>query len=286
MTIRIGVQLFSLREEMKKDPVEALQKTLELGYRYLEPLNDQADRDPIIGCGVSAETLADLLASYDAGLCGVHMSPLSMETVPTLAMKQRALGNRNIIKGFMFWTGYDSLMRNCEEFNRIGQYLVEHDMNPLHYHNHYHEFQHLNGKEILYHIAENTDPKFLHFELDVAWAKRAGRDPVREMTYFGKRLRLLHIKDFTSNPVNMLTGKDKLIDGDTFGVVPSSGDEDATGSGEIVPMGTGIMPLQAIIDKANELGVEYAILEQGGSTGDVFENLRISFENMKKIKGL
>ena len=286
MAIRLGVQLFSLRDEMKADPVGALRKTLELGYRYLEPLNDQADRDPGLGCGVSDETLADLRASHGAGLCGAHMSPLSPEAVPAIAARQRALGNRNIVKGFMLCTGYDPLMRSCEELNRIGRGLVEHDMNPLLYHNHYHEFQLLDGKEVLYHIAENTDPAYLRFELDVAWAKRAGRDPLREMAYFGERLRLLHIKDFARTPVNMLTGKRALIDGETFGVVPASDDADAAGSGEIVPMGTGIMPLQAIIDKAIELDVEFAILEQGGATGDVFDNLRISLENMKKIKGV
>ncbi len=43
------------------------------------------------------------------------------------------------------------------------------------YHNHYHEFQKLQDKYVLYHIMENTDPQYVDFELDTFWAHAAGR---------------------------------------------------------------------------------------------------------------
>ena len=46
-------------------------------------------------------------------------------------------------------------------------------------------------------IAENTDPEYVKFELDTFWTMRAGLNPVEVIRKFGKRIRLLHQKDFS-----------------------------------------------------------------------------------------
>jgi len=284
MAVKLGIQLFSLRKELEKNPIETLKKTFEIGYRYLEPANGQADKDPILGCGVTAERLKDILQHYGGKICSAHLGPLSMETIPEIAKQHKALGNLNVVEAIMFYKDYDHLMRRCEEYNNIGKYLVEDGMNPLLYHNHYHEYQILGGKEILYTIMESTDPNYLHFEIDTGWVKRAGKDPVTEMRVAGKRLKTIHIKDFSRTPANLLIGKEDPISWDTFGANNQPGD--AMMPSDFVEVGTGMMEIQAIIDAANELGVEYAILEQDDTAGDIFDSIAGSFENLKKYKGL
>lgn len=50
--------------------------------------------------------------------------------------------------------------------------------------------------------------------------------------------------------------------------------------------GTGMMDIQAILDAANELGVEYAILEQDDTARDIFDSIAGSLGNLRKYRGL
>lgn len=282
--MKLGIQLFSLRNEMIKDPVKTIEKTLDMGYCYLEPANGRANEDAGIGYDVPADQLSALLKQHNGSICSAHVGPLSVEAMPAIVQYHKSVGNRNIVEAIQFYTSYDHLMRRCEEYNAIGKYLVENGMNPLLYHNHYHEFQPVAGKEILYHIMEQTDPNYVQFELDTGWVKRAGRDPLAEMDHMGSRLKTIHIKDFAHTPANLLIGKDELISWDTFGANHQEGD--AMKPEDFVEIGTGMMNLQEIIDKANQHHVTYAILEQDDTARDIFDSIQDSLCNLKKYKGL
>ena len=130
MALKIGLQLYSVREPMAVQPVETLQKILEAGYRYLEPANARAGQDPGIGWGLSAEKLLEILQPYGAQVSSAHVGPLDESTLPSIVEYHSTIGNRNIVQAIEFYTGYDHLMRRCEDYNRIGKYLVEHGMNP------------------------------------------------------------------------------------------------------------------------------------------------------------
>lgn len=284
MALKIGLQLYSVREPMAVQPVETLQKILEAGYRYLEPANARAGQDPGIGWGLSAEKLLEILQPYGARVSSAHMGPLDESTLPSIVEYHSTIGNRNIVQAIEFYTGYDHLMRRCEDYNRIGKYLVEHGMNPLLYHNHYHEYQMFRDKPALYHMLENTDPRYVNFEVDTGWVKRAGRDPLEEMRHVGNRLRIIHIKDFAHTPPNLLLGKEEPISWETFGANSQPGDvmhpEDFT------ELGAGIMNVQEILDTADALGAEYAVLEQDESAKDILESIAISYQNLRTYKNI
>ena len=283
--VTLSIQLYSIREALSQNPIQAIEKLLAIGFRHLEPANSRGHEDPGIGGGIPAAKLMEVLAPYGARLSSAHMGPLTMQTIPTIAAYHQQVGNANIVEAIQFFTGYDMLMRRCEEYNQIGKYLVERGQNPLLYHNHYHEYQLLGGKPILYHILENTDPAYLQLEMDTGWVMRAGRDPVAEMTYAASRLRLIHIKDFSHTPVNLLIGKeDAFISWETFGANHQAGD--VMKSENFVELGTGIMPIQEILDTANALNVAYAVLEQDDSAIDIFEHLRGSYANARRFRGL
>lgn len=151
------------------------------------------------------------------------------------------------------------------------------------YHNHYHEFYTINGKTVMDLMMENTDPDYLSLELDTFWVMRAGLDPVEQLKHFGKRVKLLHQKDFawdSMEPLNMrgLTPEECTMppegagtDGNSF-YAKTGGhaepDEAAKKARRIrntafTEIGMGIMHIQDIIDAANAYTeAEYIILEQ------------------------
>ena len=63
MSLKVGIQLYSVREEMAKDPIATVKKVADIGYKYLEFANSHADTDPGVGFGVSAEELRQFVAA-------------------------------------------------------------------------------------------------------------------------------------------------------------------------------------------------------------------------------
>lgn len=164
----------------------------------------------------------------------------------------------------------------------MGKILSGHGMKFL-YHNHYHEFQAINGKPVLYHILENTDPQYVDFEVDTFWAMRGGADPIEVIRHVGDRLRMIHQKDFsktTDSLVNLWTVKDPNvpIGQDNFGGAHKAED--------FCEVGTGIMDIQSTLNAVNEAGAEYVILEQDFTQLTQMESIKISMDSFKKYSGI
>ena len=133
-------------------------------------------------------------------------------------------------------------------------------------------------------IAENTDPDYISFQIDTFWALRGGLDPVELFRKYGKRVRLLHQKDFSKEigePINIFkfVDENKVIDYTTFSQVvkPESFTE----------IGTGTIDIQRIIDAAEKYtAAEYMVLEQDFSKYDEIESINISMNSFKRFRGV
>lgn len=285
--MKLGVQLYSLyriQSRIDSDPEAVLKDILDIGFKHLEPANTIADADPGTGYRIPADRLLELFEPYGARIGSAHIGPITDDTLPEILKFHQKIGNKNIVWAIEFYNSYDNIMRRCEDYNRFGKFLVENGMNPLSYHNHYHEFALVNGKPILYHIIDNTDPKYVNFEMDTGWDIRAGRDPIAELEHVGNRLRLIHIKDFRRTPPNLLLGKPEWINWDNFGANHQDGDPMTPG--DFVEIGDGMMPIQKILDTASALGAESAVLEQDDGELGIIESLKISYEKLKSYKNL
>lgn len=281
--MKVGIQLFSVREDMAKDPVEAIRKVAEIGYKNLEVANPRANEDPGVGFGVPAEQLLDILGGFGAKVVSGHIRPIDEETLPGIIEYHGKIGNHNIGQSVDFFPDYDTLMKRCEYYNKVGKILSGHGMKFI-YHNHYHEFQKFQDKYVLYHILDNTDPQYVEFELDTFWAMRGGADPIEVIKHIGGRLRMIHQKDFsktTDSPINIFDVQDPTvpITRETFGTVGRKPED-------FCEIGTGIMNIQEILDAANGVGAEYVILEQDATQLTPMESIKISMDNFKKFQGL
>ena len=97
------------------------------------------------------------------------------------------------------------------------------------YHPHGFEFvPHENGT-LLDYIIENTDPRFVSFEMDIFWIHTGGGDPAHLIRKYGDRWKLMHLKDYKK--------------------------------GKSVALGTGDLDIKNILKEAQKIGIEYYFIE-------------------------
>jgi sugar phosphate isomerase/epimerase len=141
------------------------------------------------------------------------------------------------------------------DFNRIGKILDDHGLH-FSYHNHGFEFA-PHGESTLYHyMIEQTDPRYVSFELDTYWVMHAGYDPVNLLETYPDRFRLLHLKDLRKGVVG-----DHLL--------RSNREND-------VVLGAGQVDFPAVLRAAQDTNIEYYYIED--ETDDVVERVPLSRE--------
>ena len=308
--IKVGLILYSVRQAMKENPLGTVDEVGKLGYKNIETCSHNAGIDPGCGFGIPAEELKAEFDKFGSKVVSAHVFPFEKAILQDVIAYHKTLGNKNIVIPNGRFSTYDNLMAQCEFFNKNGKILKEEGMTLL-YHNHSHEFRKINGKTIMDHIVENTDPDNLSLELDTYWTMRAGLDPVEMLKYFGKRIKLLHQKDFpfdSTAPINTLGFGDlEIKDGEAFGTDGDSmyarqasqsqgvvtrtaptREEQMSRLSAFTEIGTGIMPIQKIIDTANEYtNAEYIILEQDATRLPTeIDSIRVSMDAFKKFTGI
>ncbi len=281
--MKVGIQLYSVRNHMAQDPIATIRDVAAAGYRYIEPANHNADKDAGVGFGITAKQTKDLLQEVNAQIFSAHIFPLDPPNMDPILEFHQEIGTKYFVQPMDFYRDKDETLRKADMLNKVGERCHEYGMQLL-YHNHFHEFQHF-GDETAYEILmNNTDPALVGIELDTYWVSRAGLDPVAVLKEYGKRVRLVHQKDFTKGyeaTQNLLPQFDEThtyIDMEAFNSVvkPETFTE----------IGCGILNIQDIIDTANEVcGSEYIVLEQDYSTHDELESIRISMDSFKRFKG-
>lgn len=210
----IGLQLYTLGEDVAKDLDGAFARLVEIGYRHIElpelygkkPADIKAAADraglAISSVHISAysiagslsissepQSIADLLKTL-----GASETVLPMSRMPP-SFKMPVDGNYQpaVVRAFAE-ADADHWKRTAELLNERASALRPYGIR-LSYHNHNVEFVRIGkstGWEIL---AENTDPTLVTFETDIGFLGAAGIDPVAFLQRYSGRIRLVHIKD-------------------------------------------------------------------------------------------
>lgn len=278
MDVRIGLQLYSVRNALARDPWGTLALLAEAGFTYLEAANHRARTDPGVGFGVTASELRARLASLGLSIVGCHINPLELDILPRALDYQAELGNMQFgcdIEFFPFGNR-DYVLRRCELFNHVGELARERGMR-FYYHNHFQEFQRIGDDYVYDLILENTDPDLVKLEMDTYWMYRGDQDPITWMRKFADRVILLHQKDFPSDapqPLNLFDGVVSPTENIDLAVFEERKDTRC-----FTEIGTGMLPIQSILDTAGTLpDLDYLILEQDHTALDEIESIRTSKE--------
>ena len=198
----IGIQLYSVMNQMKQDARATLDSLSNYGYNAYELV--QWGGDPNV-FGLPAEEFKGICDSLGSNIVSTHSSlmedPENEETVMNrwreLFQIQKACGGKFfVIPSYKVEYTLENVQKECEYFNKVGKVAAEYGL-KLGYHNHSGEFALIEGtdKVMWEYLVENTDPEYVCFELDVFWCQRGGKDPVEYLKKYPKRIELLHIKD-------------------------------------------------------------------------------------------
>ena len=250
----IGLQLYSVRNQLPKDFDGTLEKLAGAGYKEVE------------AAGYFDKTAADFgNALQKAGLkcISTHHQLTQLKTqFNELIEYGQALGLEYIICS---WAGVhrdptrtgdlnlDDWRYVADQFNEIGQKVKGAGM-TFGYHNHIIEFGKENGIVYFDELLKRTDPKFVSFEMDCGWVVAGGHNPVEYLSKFPERFPMLHVKD--------------LVKG-------------ADGKWRDVVMGKGTIDYKPIFRAAT--GLKHYFVEQEEFEGDPFTELREDADFMKKL---
>lgn len=186
MPAPIAIQLYTVREQLAKGFEPVIRQIAEMGYVGVEPAGFP---------GTTAAAAAKLFKSLGLQVCSAHTAmPLGdkknevLDVAKTLGIQRLVAG-----KGPNDFKTPELIKQTCDLFNQAGQVAKENGL-TFSIHNHWWEFQPLNGKPVYQTMLEHLDPGIL-FELDVYWIQTGGCNPASIIKEFGKRAPLLHIKD-------------------------------------------------------------------------------------------
>lgn len=282
--MKVGLQIYSVRDELVKDPRKTLQQVADLGYKYWETCS-MPDFPLGQSLGLPAAEANKILDANDVKIVGAHISSqTALETLAPVFEYNAALGGTRVGLSAHFFRDKDDVLRKCEQYNKTGEFAQKNYGMRFYYHNHFHEFQTMDGQYVMDLIADNTDPALVDLQLDTFWAARGGVDPVEMIDRYKSRLIMLHQKDFNKDagePLNLFEQKvdmSKEITRDTY--------LHAREKTSFAEVGTGTLPIQDYIDAGNRAGIPYILLEQDFTFLNQMDSVRISMQSFRKYTGI
>lgn len=199
----IGLQLYSIRDSIRKDVPGSIKKVADMGYKFVEPAGYGDGKF----YGIEPAEFKALCEKNGIYVLSSHTGrqlPDSSNYEETMAWWDQcidahvAVGAKYLVQPSMGSSAYESiegLQKWCEYFNTIGEKCNAKGIR-FGYHNHNREFTTVFGDTILYdYMLQNTDPAKVMFQLDLYWCVEGGKNPVDYFNKYPGRFELWHIKD-------------------------------------------------------------------------------------------
>lgn len=243
---QLGIQLYSVRDDMKKDPLGTLKQIAAIGYKNVEHANyidrkfygyPAAEFKKILyDLGMKMPSGHTVMKKNDWDDAKKDFSNSWKYTIEDAAI----VGQEYVISPSMSASNYeteDSLKRFCEIFNKSGELCKKSKM-KFGYHNHDFEFSKtLNGKTVYEIILANTDPSAVAQQLDTGNLFNGGAKAIDIIKKYPNRFELMHVKD----EITETTGNEKF---------------------ESTILGKGVAQLKEVVDSGRAGGVKFMIVEQ------------------------
>jgi sugar phosphate isomerase/epimerase len=251
-SIPLGLELYSVREELKKDPEATVRAVAQMGYQGVEfyaPYFEWSESQ--------TKQMRKLLDDLGIRCFSTHndSSYLSPEKIGRARDMNLILGSKYIVMASSDpKAGLDGWRAVADALNSAADQLASSGLKAG-YHNHKREFIPVENQRPIEILAKNTKPSIM-LQLDVGTCLEAGSDPVAWIRANPGRIRSLHLKDWSPEPAK----------------------------GYTVLLGEGAGEWKNIFEAAeNAGGVEYYLLEQEGSRFSELETARRELQSFRLI---
>ena len=227
-----GIQLYTLRDDMPKDPKGILKQLSSFGYKQIESY----EHDKLgMFWGMKNTEFKTYLDSLGMKIVSSHAD--INKDFERKAGEAAAIGMDYLICP---WLGpqksLDEYKKAADKFNTAGEICKKNGLRFA-YHNHDYSFQLLEGQYPQDVMMNATDKATVDYEMDIYWVVAAGQDPIAWMAKHPNRFRLAHVKDRIKN----LPLTEKFAS---------------------TTLGTGSINFQEILAAGKKQGLDYWIVEQ------------------------
>jgi sugar phosphate isomerase/epimerase len=258
----LGVQLYTVRDQLKQDFDGTLAKVAAIGYKEVE-FAGYFDHSP-------KEVRAAIERhGMTSPSCHVPYDVLSADKWPEQIESAKIIGQEYIVCPWIpeeLRKQPDIWQRAAYTFNRAGEASKKAGI-QFAYHNHWFEFLPVNGKLPYDELLEKCDANLVKMELDLCWITVAGADPVKYFDRYPGRFPLVHVKDIKTLPkISQAGGQDF---GDSLK--------------DITAVGSGIIDWKRIFAHSEKAGIKYYIVEHDKAV-DPFDSITKSHEYLTKLR--
>jgi sugar phosphate isomerase/epimerase len=185
----IGVQLYTLRQELQRDFEGTLKNVAAIGYREVEFVDLFGHSPGTVRALLDRLELVTPSSHVSCSALG-HRWPETLETA-------KILGQTFIVCPWIdpdLRSNPDGWKHAAERFNRAGEASKKLGI-QFAYHNHDFEFSPVNGRLPYDILLAETVPELVKLELDLYWITKGGQDPIEYFDRHPGRFPLVHVKD-------------------------------------------------------------------------------------------
>lgn len=245
---RIGLQLYTVRDAMQHDVAGTLARVARIGYREVE-FAGYFDKTPaqiralLAQNGLAAPSTHipyDKVASdWRRSLDDAKTIGHEWVTIPWIDEGQRKT--------------LDDWKRIAASFNRAATEAHAAGLRFA-YHNHWFEFDPIDGKRPYDVLLAETDPKLVDLEMDLYWITKAGGDPLAYFAQHPGRFKLVHVKDSKGPPKH-----------------------------DMAPVGSGTIDFRKIFQHSEQAGIRHYFVEHDNPT-DPFASITTSERYLAQLQ--
>lgn len=247
-----GIQLYTLRDDIPKDPKGILKQLSSFGYKQIEGYEGPQGMFWGMTNTDFKKYSEDLGMSFIASHCEIE------KDFEKKAADAAAIGMKYLICP---WKGpqksIDDFKKFADEFNQKGEICKKNGIRFA-YHNHDYSFQTIDGQIPQEVMMNNTDASLVDYEMDIYWVVTGNQDPIAWLKKYPNRWRLCHVKDRMKG---------------------------ATEPGASCVLGQGTIDFPTILKEAKAQGMQYYIVEQERYDGTTpIKAAQADAGYMKKLK--
>jgi len=256
-----GLALYTVRDDMNKDPKATLREVAKAGYVNIEA----AGYENGLFYGMSPEAFNKELNQLGLVPISSHQGDVTLENADNMMADVKAAGFEYFVvpippMGLFNYDNSTNTMSMTGGAKNLAQILDTLGVKAsaaglkLLYHNHDFEFmKDSEGVVPIDYLLEHCNPDFVNFQMDLFWVTKAGADPVAYFENYPDRFKIWHVKDMNDE-------------------------------GKFAPVGEGNIDFKRILGNKDKSGMNYYMVEQDRTFGITpLEAIKISHQGIKDI---